>query len=565
MSVGAAGVDVGLRSPGDWNLRVLVLHRIDFRRPVCAARGVGGGASPQFHKVRLSKTSMDIRITSADPRFALLHRSRNLRWDGNPAEAAAEVALCSTAEQAAEALQRVVNAGTRPTIRSGGHCYEDFVVNNPGGAILDLSLLKSDTLPGDGNRYRISPGQELGEAYISLYKRHGVTIPGGSCYEVGAGGHITGGGYGVLSRLHGLTVDWLSAVEILTVDNKGHVALKRVDEQHDPDLFRACRGGGGGNFGVVTGFLFDRLPTAPFEVVNAHISFDWRGMTEDNFVGIVQAFGDYFAKRGCQSDTWGLFAGLGLTHASSGRMGLSLQFCNPDGRCDDLKPVEEFLDRFQDFAPAGGRVAMPGDQRFASRTPTARQQTGNYNFERMMWLDATIGGSGGEHSGRAAYKSCYMKKNFTVAEAKCIYKHLTRTVPGVDLRGSVMAVDSYGGAVNAKGKAEVTSVWQRASILKVQFQQYWENAEEDSGRLQWMREFYTDLYSQEVEQKYAGTPYPNECYEGCYINYPDSDLLQYPFWPQVYYGTQDLYPFLQQVKRRYDPNNIFHHKMSIRA
>ena len=93
-----------------------------------------------------------------------------------------------------------------------------------------------------------------------MYKRYGVTIPGGSCYTVGAGGHITGGGYGVLSRLHGLTVDWLSAIEILTVDGQGHVAMRKIDKDHEPDLFRASSGGGGGNFGVVTGFLFDRLP-----------------------------------------------------------------------------------------------------------------------------------------------------------------------------------------------------------------------------------------------------------------------------------------------------------------
>jgi FAD/FMN-containing dehydrogenase len=284
---------------------------------------------------------MAIRITRSDPRYAMLHRSRNLRWDGNAAEAAAEIVLCETAEQAAEALQGAVNTGMRPTVRSGGHCYEDFVVNNPGGLILDLSLLKRDSLPGDGTRYRISPGQELGEVYIDLFKRHGVTIPAGSCYVVGAGGHITGGGYGVLSRLHGLTIDWLSAVEILTVDSKGHVALRTVDKNHEPDLFRACRGGGGGNFGVVTGFLFDRLPIAPFEVANAHLSFDWHGMTEDNFTGIVLAFGDYMAQRGCDRDTWGLFAAIALTHASSGRIVVSLQFCNPDGRCDDLKPVEE--------------------------------------------------------------------------------------------------------------------------------------------------------------------------------------------------------------------------------
>src|ERR1700761_6702803 len=190
---------------------------------------------------------MAIRVTRSDPRYALLHRSRNLRWDGNAEEAVAEIELCETAEQAAEALQRAINAGMRPTVRRGGHCYEDFVVNNPGGMLLDLSLLKSDALPGDGDRYRISPGHQLGEAYIDLYKRRGVTIPGGSCYNVGAGGHITGGGYGVLSRLHGLTIDWLSAVEILTVNSKGHVDLRIVDKQHEPELFRACRGGGGGN------------------------------------------------------------------------------------------------------------------------------------------------------------------------------------------------------------------------------------------------------------------------------------------------------------------------------
>lgn len=42
-------------------------------------------------------------------------------------------------------------------------------------------------------------------------------------------------------------------------------------------------------------------------------------------------------------------------------------------------------------------------------------------------------------------------------------------------------------------------------------------------------------------------------------------MLSYPFWPQLYYGDQGLYPFLQGVKRKYDPNNIFHRSMSVRA
>jgi len=53
--------------------------------------------------------------------------------------------------------------------------------------------------------------------------------------------------------------------------------------------------------------------------------------------------------------------------------------------------------------------------------------------------------------------------------------------------------------------------------------------------------------------------------EGCYINYPDADMLKHDYWPELYYGNAGISPFLQQVKKKYDPNNVFHHAMSIRA
>ena len=185
----------------------------------------------------------------------------------------------------------------------------------------------------------------------------------------------------------------------------------------------------------------------------------------------------------------------------------------------------------------------------------------------MAWLDATVGGgSGGGETQRAKYKSAYMKKNFTTDEAKCIYKHLTRTIPGVELNGSVLSVDSYGGATNRPALANETSIWQRASIMKLQYMSYWHRTEEDAGRLDWIRQFYSDVYAgANVSKAFAGTPYPGDYYEGCYINYPDRDMLSYTFWPQLYYGENGLYPMLQTVKRRYDPNNVFHHAMSIRA
>ena len=509
---------------------------------------------------------MGIIVTQKDPRFDTLKKSRNLRWPGSAADDAASIELCDSPEMAATALQKIVDAGIRPTVRSGGHCYEDFVVNNPGGTILDLSLLNGSRRPGDGNCYRISPGMKLGEVYSDFYKRYGLTIPAGSCYSVGAGGHITGGGYGVLSRLYGLTVDWLSTVEILTVDGRGKVELQRVDKTTKPDLFRACRGAGGGNFGIVTGFLFDKLPPAPEEVVNAGLSFDWETMTEDRFVHIVTTFGNYWETRGKAPDTWGLFAGLGLTHFSSGSFGLSLQFCNPDGYCRDLSVVKEFLKLFEEVQTSANHTVL------RHSTVPQRDMRRRANFDvnsltKMPWLDATVGGGGdsGEPH-RAKYKSAYMKRNFMPEEARRIYEHLTRKTPDVDMRGAYLAVDSYGGATNRSELADETSIWQRASIMKLQYQSYWRSAKDDAARLEWMKQFYTHVYSgPNVDARHAGTPYPNEYYEGCYINYPDQDMLQYPFWPQLYYGEKGLYPFLQSVKRKYDPNNVFHHAMSVRA
>jgi hypothetical protein len=88
---------------------------------------------------------------------------------------------------------------------------------------------------------------------------------------------------------------------------------------------------------------------------------------------------------------------------------------------------------------------------------------------------------------------------------------------------------------------------------------------QDEGQSQWMRDFYTELYAIPGTSKYSGTPFWSDRYEGCYINYPDADMLQHSYWPQLYYGIGDLYPFLRNVKRKYDPNNIFHHSMSVRA
>jgi FAD/FMN-containing dehydrogenase len=483
-----------------------------------------------------------------DLRFEALKRGHNLRFPATDAEAAGRIIICSSAEETASALQQIVFAGLRPTIRSGGHCYEDFVSNNPNGAILDLSILNKVDADPSGT-FRIAPGALLGEAYQVLFKRYGVTLPAGTCYMVGAGGHISGGGYGLLSRLHGLTTDWLTGIDIVTVDASGKVSSRSIDAHNDPDLFRACRGAGGGNYGIITSFRFDKLPPAPREVAEAGMSFLWSSMTEAKFTSLLISFGDYWATRGLAPDTWGLFSVLDLPagNTPAASFGIHAQFVNPDGTASDVSVLREFFDRFAQFGPVS----------------TKDSNHESYRITHRPWLNATLAGGGSGGGSRAKYKSAYMKQTFTPAECSAIYKYLTS--PNIDAHGCFLAVDSYGGAINRPERVLNTASAQRSSIMKLQWQCYWRSEEEDASRLKFMDDFFTAVYTgPHVPPEYQGTPFGDR-YEGCYMNYADVDMLRYSYWPQLFYGTGSLYPFLQQVKRRYDPSNIFHSSMSIRA
>ena len=616
---------------------------------------------------------MAIRVTRGDARFNNLNKAHNARYPTMSSESVADIALCQNAGDVAEALQRTVSAGKRPTIRSGGNCYADFYINNPNGTLIDVGLLNhTGNLPHDP-RYRIGPGATVGKAYQDLYRLYNVTLPGASCSEVTAGGHITGGGYGVLSRLFGLTTDWVSEIEILTVGANGDVVPRTINARHDADLFRACRGVGGGNFGVITDYVFDTLPPAPQEVMIVSVSFSWADMTEGKFARIMNAYGNYFATRGKDPDTWGLFTVMNLHPKSGGQIGIQVQFCNPDGTCKDLSVLHEFLNLFDSCGPdvqtatrgqhnhgmagsvgvypgvhsgghdhgaehfaencaichgatgtggnGGPNIAgmksviamsdeelrsivhngmgggMPAFSQFSEQdtegivkylrtlqeknggaaavvTPGARSgrddnqqpmDCGTYTLTRTEWIDTD--GSGGARGGtrqRAAYKSAYMRKSFTPHEISVFYHHLTREVSGVIPAGGSILIDSFGGAVNRKDKGEQTVIFQRSSVFKLQFMSYWADPADDAGHVAFLNELYEDLYtSPQVDANHQGTPYPGENYQGCYINYPDLDMLQHSYWPELYFGPN--YKFLQQVKKKYDPNNIFHHAMSVRT
>jgi FAD/FMN-containing dehydrogenase len=141
-------------------------------------------------------------------------------------------------------------------VRSGGHQIAGLAVAD-GVMLLDLSQMRAVSVDAQARTARVEPGATLGEVDAAT-QVHGLAVPMGINSTTGIAGLTLGGGFGWISRKHGLTIDNLRAAEVVTAD--GETVRASADE--NPDLFWAIRGGSG-NFGVVTAFEFDLHPVGP--------------------------------------------------------------------------------------------------------------------------------------------------------------------------------------------------------------------------------------------------------------------------------------------------------------
>jgi FAD/FMN-containing dehydrogenase len=141
------------------------------------------------------------------------------------------------------------DTGSELAVRSGGHSIAGHSVSD-GGIVLDLSKMKAIDIDKENRTVWAEAGLTAGEVTNALGE-HGLAVGFGDTGTVGIGGLTVGGGAGFLSRKHGLTIDSVLAADVVTADGK----VTLVDSENHPDLFWAIRGGGG-NFGVVTKFLF---------------------------------------------------------------------------------------------------------------------------------------------------------------------------------------------------------------------------------------------------------------------------------------------------------------------
>ena len=163
------------------------------------------------------------------------------------------IARCVDAADVIAAVNYGRDQGLLIAIRGGGH-------NGPGlascddGLMIDLSLMKSVRVDPQAKTVRVEPGCTSGDVDHATHS-FGLAVPFGIVSTTGVAGLTLGGGTGYLTRKHGLTIDNLLEVDMVLADG----SFVTASEREQPDLFWAVRGGGG-NFGVVTSFLFRAHP-----------------------------------------------------------------------------------------------------------------------------------------------------------------------------------------------------------------------------------------------------------------------------------------------------------------
>jgi FAD/FMN-containing dehydrogenase len=157
------------------------------------------------------------------------------------------------AAEVAQVVNLARDGGLELAVRSGGHSGAGHGLSD-GGIVLDLSELTAIDID-PGARTAWAAGGLTAGAYTEAVAAHGLVTGFGDTASVGIGGLTLGGGVGYLVRTHGLTIDGLLAAELVTADGR----VLRVDAETHPDLFWAIRGGGG-NFGVATRLKFRLHP-----------------------------------------------------------------------------------------------------------------------------------------------------------------------------------------------------------------------------------------------------------------------------------------------------------------
>jgi FAD/FMN-containing dehydrogenase len=420
------------------------------------------------------------------------------------------VVFCESLADVQKTVRWARRHAVRIVPRSGGHSYGGYSTTT--GVVVDVSRLKGIALDRHGHAV-IGAGARLIDVYDHL-AQFGRTVPAGSCPTVGIAGLALGGGVGFASRKFGLTCDNLLEATVVLADGSAVVC----NASKHPDLYWALRGGGGGNFGIVTRLVFRTHPVG--QVATYSLEWPWADAKK-----VVQAW-QQLAPHAPDA----FFSVLNLNTAVGGspRITSAGQFLGtPDQLRAVVKPLAE--------TGAATRFTISSH---------------SYLDAQRIWAGCS-GTTIAEchlppqgHLGRSTFKgkSSIANRPLSAAGIDAMIRQIEARVSTGSGSGIIL-LDSYGGAIKRVRKG-ATAFVHRDALFSMQYLAYWGPSAAAAPNLRWLAGFYA-----------AMRPYVSRF---AYQNYIDPDLAN---WQQAYYGAN--LDRLIVVKRRYDPKNVFRSRQSI--
>lgn len=184
------------------------------------------------------------------------------------------IVFCANTQDVVNAVGWAREEGIALRARSGRHSLDGWS-SIDGGLVVDVSRMKSVTIDEAARTATVGTGLTQKEVVPALGQR-GFVIPTGSEGGVGLGGVVLGGGFGLLTRNLGLASDNLLAAEMVVADGPRSAKVVEASEHSNDDLLWACRGGGGGNFGIATSYTLKlhELSRVDFAIVR------WTGLDD---------------------------------------------------------------------------------------------------------------------------------------------------------------------------------------------------------------------------------------------------------------------------------------------
>lgn len=455
-------------------------------------------------------------VLPSNPRYAIDRLLYNSKFvDLHPRA----IAYCATSDDVVRCIDFATSHDVPIAARSGGHSYGGY--SNSDGLVIDVSRLTSISIDTTSNIARVGAGAKLIDVY-NVIGNAGHLLPAGSCPTVGIAGLALGGGIGVFGRKYGLTTDNIRSLTVVTADAR----VVTADATTNSDLYWACRGGGGGNFGVATSFEFDVYPMP--DVTLFTLQYPWSGAES-----MLHAWSHWIDA--APDELWSNCQLL-----SQGSYGYLAQIAGV--YCGSSSELAAVLAPLTAMIGAAPTYSFNGSNSYLS----AMEIEAGCSGLSIAACHLTTQNPTGRLS-REAYtaKSSYVDAPLDdAAAAKFVaaVENLHALAP--DLGGG-LAFDSYGGAIN-RVASDATSFVHRNKLACVQATYSWSSATSSraiAAGAQWLSWLGAHVFD------------PTS---GAYQNYIDPTLTQ---WQDAYYGSN--LARLVRVKNAYDPSDLFSFAQSI--